>query len=172
MLTKLADYCDRIGHLMGAVSVCIISLLALPMVYDVVMRTAGHPTIWAYEMTTYALITATFLANALAFNEGRHFRVTVLLRRSHRTAILLERFSNVVVLGFALLLFVSGWEFAAAAYRIDQHSATLLSMPLYIPRSVVPLGASGLTLQALSKLIRDPDPFEEPSAGDSGRLRA
>lgn len=56
------------------ISIAIISLLTFPMIYDVILRTAGHPTIWAFEITTYALIAGTFLANAHTLREGKHFR--------------------------------------------------------------------------------------------------
>jgi C4-dicarboxylate transporter DctQ subunit len=154
-MKKLVDVLESFGRLLGRISVGIVSLLAFPMVYDVVMRTAGHPTIWAYELTIYALIAATFFANADALREGRHFRVTALLRGAPGRVLFLNRLANAMTLGFGLILFAAGSEFAYAAFANKQHSATLLFVPLYYPRLAIPVGALGLAAQALANLVRD-----------------
>jgi C4-dicarboxylate transporter DctQ subunit len=154
-MKKLVAVLESLGRLLGWISVGIISLLAFPMVYDVALRTAGHPTIWAYELTIYALIAATFFANADALREGRHFRVTALLRGSPGRVLFLNRLANAVTLGFGLILFAAGSEFAYAAFAHKQHSATLLFLPLYYPRFAIPAGALGLAAQALANLVKD-----------------
>jgi C4-dicarboxylate transporter DctQ subunit len=154
-MRKLVVVLESFGRLLGWISVGIISLLAFPMVYDVVMRTSGHPTIWAYELTIYALIAATFFANADALREGRHFRVTALLRGAPGRVLFLNRLANAMTLGFGLILFAAGSEFAYAAFANKQHSATLLFVPLYYPRLAIPVGALGLAAQALANLVRD-----------------
>jgi TRAP-type C4-dicarboxylate transport system permease small subunit len=65
-----------------------------------------------------------------------------------------------------LVLFVAGWEYAYVAYAADQHSATLLSVPLYLPRAAIPLGAISLMAQALVNLLTNeyPETNEAPIA--------
>lgn len=153
-MTRTITIVESVGRLFGWLAVIIVSLLAFPMIYDVAMRTAGHPTIWAYELTVYALVTATFLANADALREGRHFRVTALLKGSRRRVLFFDRVANGATLAFGLILVAAGCEFVHMAYVRDQHSATLLFVPLYYPRAAVPLGALGLTAQALANLMK------------------
>jgi C4-dicarboxylate transporter, DctQ subunit len=154
-MKKLVVVLEAFGRTLGWISVGIVSLLAFPMVYDVVMRTAGHPTIWAYELTIYALVAATFFANADALREGRHFRVTALLRGAPGRVLFLNRLANAMTLGFGLILFTGGSEFAYAAFAHKQHAATLLFVPLYYPRLAIPVGALGLAAQALANLVKD-----------------
>lgn len=144
---------DRICLVLAWISTAIISLLAFPMIYDVVLRTLGHPTIWAYEITTYALIAGTFLANAQALRAGKHFRVTFLLKSYPSLAKPLDSFALVVTLLFGLILTVSGWEYVVEAYSSDLHSPTLLNVPLYLPRLAIPLGGLSLMIQAAINLL-------------------
>src|SRR6478735_5085346 len=157
---------QQLCRLFTWISVGIISLLAFPMIYDVIMRTAKHPTIWAFEVTTYALIVATFLANAYALGSGNHFRVTFILKIYPAHALLFNRFAYGTTFLFGLVLFVAGWEYAYVAYAADQHSATLLSVPLYLPRAAIPLGAISLMAQALVNLLTNeyPETNEAPIA--------
>lgn len=160
---------QQLCRLFTWISVSIISLLAFPMIYDVVMRTAKHPTIWAFEVTTYALIAATFLANAYALGSGRHFRVTFILKIYPAHALLFNRFAYATTFLFGLVLFVAGSEYAYFAYTADQHSATLLSVPLYLPRAAIPLGAISLMAQALINLLTNqyPELNEAPIAASA-----
>ncbi len=163
-MTAIVRFLTAICSVLSWLSIGIMSLLAFPMIYDVIMRTAHHPTIWAFELTTYALITATFLANAYALRNGSHFRVTFLSKMWPRYKKLFDRFAYATTFLFGLVLLVAGLDYVYAAYEVDQHSATLLNIPLYYPRAVVPLGAFGLMAQALISLMTDtyPESHEAP----------
>lgn len=158
-MTLVVASLERICRVLTWISIGIISLLAFPMIYDVIVRTMGQPTIWAYEITTYALIAGTFLANAHALRDGKHFRVTFLLKSAPQLAWFLNRFALSVTLLFGLILTVAGWEYVQQAYSTNLHSPTLLNIPLYLPRLAIPLGGLSLTAQATINLLtgRYPD---------------
>ena len=152
-MTRVVRLLELFGAGFGWVSVGIIGLLALPMIYDVVLRTFGHPTIWAFEITTYALIAGTFLANAHALRSGRHFRVTFLLKAFPRVRGCLNYFSAIATLLFGLLIIAAGGIFVQHAFITHLRSPTLLNTPLYLPELAIPLGGVSLTMQALVSLL-------------------
>jgi C4-dicarboxylate transporter DctQ subunit len=141
-----------LSRVLSVTSIFLISLLAFPILYDVVLRSAGRPTIWAFEITTYALIAGTFLANAHALRDGSHFRVTFLVDTFPRLKPYLDRFALIASLLFGAVLAVSGFDFVQEAFVANLRSPTLLHVPLYLPRLAIPLGAISLMIQAAINL--------------------
>lgn len=149
----LVPILDRIGEVMNYIAVAIVSLLAFPICYDVVLRALGHPTIWVFEITLYALGASAFLANAAALKHGAHFRITLLSKVFPRCKKRLDQFALVVTLAFGIVLMVSGGMFAWQSFAAGVESTTLLSIPLFIPQSEMALGGLALVVQALSMLL-------------------
>jgi C4-dicarboxylate transporter DctQ subunit len=145
--------CGWATNACGAVSTLLIALIAAPMIYDVVLRSWGRPTIWAYEVTTYLLVAATFVANAYTFRDGKHFQATFLMKAVPRLEPVLNRFALAMTIAFGAIVCFSGSRFALEAYWDGQRSATLLQVPLFIPRLAIPIGALALILQATAQLL-------------------
>lgn len=155
---KLADGLEKLGDAISWVAIALTCLLPLPILYDVVVRTAGQPTDWAFEYTLYALIGAGFLANAWACKHGSHFRVTTLLNLFPNAKKALDRFSYLAMQAFSAIVTVAGAMLASYSFSNDIHSSSLLGTPLYIPQALIPLGAGALFLQTLALLLRDEYP--------------
>jgi C4-dicarboxylate transporter, DctQ subunit len=158
-----------LSRLLSIVSIALISLLAFPIIYDVVLRSAGRPTIWAFEVTTYALIAGTFLANAHALRDGSHFRVTFLVDTFPNLKPYLDRFALLASLLFGAILAASGFDFVQEAFVDNLRSPTLLHVPLYLPRLAIPIGAISLMLQAAINLCTPAVPgLHEPASAVPG----
>ena len=155
---KLANRLEKLGDAISWVAIALTCLLPLPILYDVVARTAGQPTDWAFEYTLYALIGAGFLANAWACKHGSHFRVTTLLNQFPRGKKALDRFAYLATLAFSAVVTIAGAMLASYSFSNDIHSSSLLGTPLYIPQALIPLGAGALFLQTLALLLRDEYP--------------
>ncbi len=155
---KLADGLEKLGGVISWVAITLTCLLPLPILYDVVARSAGQPTDWAFEYTLYALIGAGFLANAWACKHGSHFRVTTLLNMFPNGKKALDRFAYLVMLAFSAIVTVAGAMLASYSFSNDIHASSLLGTPLYIPQALIPLGAGALFLQTLALLLRDEYP--------------
>lgn len=144
---------DGIGEAMSRVAVAIVALLAFPICYDVVARAVGHPTIWVFEITLYALGASAFLANAAALKHGAHFRITILLKLFPRWRKRFDQLALLATLAFGLVLAASGAMFAWQSFAEGVRSATLLSIPLFIPQSEIALGGFALVVQSLAMLL-------------------
>lgn len=155
---KLADWLEKLGDVVSLVAITLTCLLPLPILYDVVARTAGRPTDWAFEYTLYALIGAGFLANAWACKHGSHFRVTTLVNLFPNARKTLDRFAYLTMLVFSAIVAVAGAMLAYYSFSNDIHSSSLLGTPLYFPQALIPLGAGALFVQTLALLLRDEYP--------------
>jgi len=150
----------RVGRVMTVASVAIVMALALPITYNALLREFRHPTIWAFEITEYALIVAGFLGNPLAMKSGAHFRVTLLLEWFPRLRPALNAFSLLMTLVFALFLIGTGTYFVWYSWSNHILSGTILNIPLWAPQIGIPLGGLGLFLQTFVLLITGREPGE------------
>lgn len=140
---------EHVGRFFTYISIALMLFLSIPIAYEAVMRSFGHPTIWVFETTLYSFVFLGFLGNVLAVKSGTHFRVTLLadlFPKSRRTFDLLAHFS---VLLFAILIISSGTYFAWYSWSYDTVSASLLEIPMWIPQVAIPIGGAGLFLQTL-----------------------
>ena len=155
---KLATWLEKIGAAISWVAITLVCLLPVPILYDVVARTAGHPTDWAFEYTLYALIGGAFLANAWACRNGSHFRVTTLVNQFPRVKKLFDRIAFVVTLLFSAIVTYAGVLLVIYSFTNNVRSDSLLATPLYLPQALIPLGAGALFLEVLALLLRDEYP--------------
>ncbi len=142
-----------IGEMMNHIAVMVVSFLAFPICYDVVARAMGHPTIWVFEITLYALGASAFLANAAALKDGAHFRIAILSKLFPKLKKRIDQFALLVTLAFGVVLMVSGGMFTWRSFVDGVRSATLLSIPLYVPQSELVLGGLALVVQSLAMLL-------------------
>jgi C4-dicarboxylate transporter, DctQ subunit len=152
-MKRVARVLQPATNVFGLVSTLLISLIAIPMIYDVALRTWGRPTVWVYEVTTYILLAGTFLANAQTLRDGKHFQVTFLLKSFPVAAPFLKRFAMAATVLFGFVVFYSGAKYALEALVEGQRSATILHVPLFWPRLAIPVGALGLIFQSLAALL-------------------
>lgn len=143
---------EGIGQAMTVLSVVLMVLLALPIVYDAVLRAMGYPTIWVFETTLYAFIFLAFLGNALAVKRGAHFRVTIFAQLFPHLKKTFDLISNISVVLFSLLVISSGAYFTWYSWSNSIVSSTLLEVPQWIPNLAVPLGGLGLLTQTLVQM--------------------
>jgi len=145
---------NAVGEAMNRIAVAIVAMLAFPICYDVIARALGRPTIWVFEVTLYALGASAFLANAAALRHGAHFRITILTKLfPPGCRRWFDRFALLVTMAFGVVLAISGTMFAWQSFADGVRSATLLSIPLFIPQSELALGGLALVTQSLAMLL-------------------
>lgn len=164
MKDAIISGCLAICRAMTAVSVVLVALLALPITYDALMRMAGHPTVWAFQITLYIFIAAGFLANPAALKSGAHFRITVLHHLFPQLSRALNIFAMLMTLFFSVVLIGTGAYFVHYSWTNDIVSAALFEVPMWIPQLALPLGGLGLFLQTLVLLLSGEAPGEEEDA--------
>ncbi len=159
-MTNLLRAIDRvIGFLclVGTGMAALLLLVSLGLVsYSVLMRYfVNRPIPWVDELVGYLLVGLVMLAAADALRRGEHIAVDLLtgrLRpRGKRIAIV---FSQVACLVAGVALVIGGWQTAIFTKMLGIFSTGYLSMPMYLPQMLIPLGGMLLALAAASGLLR------------------
>ena len=123
----------RLGAAFGALSIWLIAAIVF---YDVLLRLAGHPTLWALEVATYLMLAAAVMASGEAVVQGGHFAVRLLPdalspQRRRRLDLAIDAACA------GLLAFVSyGFlDLMLLSLRFEMNSPTLLQVPLAQPQA-------------------------------------
>ena len=125
------------------------------IVYSVVRRYVFNaPVAWSDELVGYLLVASVMLAAADALLGGEHIAVDIvterLAPRGKRIAFL---FGLVAVAATAVLLVVEGVGTVRFSLMVGQRSNGELALPLWIPQSLVPIGALLLLAAAVAAFI-------------------
>jgi len=160
LLIQMIDFVTRA---LTMVSAAIIGVLAFLVSFDAITRALRVPTIWVFDVSLYLLIAVGFLGSAYALRSGSHFRMVIFVdMMGPHGRRWMDRIAYFATFTFAVMM-----TWLTAGYVLDNYNAgftsgTILDAPLWIPQSVMPVGALVLALEALSSLIRDdyPDVIE------------
>ncbi|MCE8019154.1 TRAP transporter small permease [Halomonas sp. MCCC 1A11036] len=166
----------------AACMVMICTLVALQVSFRLVdallvlvgMRRLGLGITGVSEIASYLLVGATFLGLAYTFVHHAHIRVTLLISRlPSALRAWFEVFCLLVALVISLLLGYGLVELARESREFNDVSSGFLSIPLWIPQTVLATGVGLLCLALAEALattlriaIREPDRFREATAND------
>lgn len=122
------------------------------IVYSVVRRYVfGAPVAWSDELVGYLLVASVMFAAADALLGGEHIAVDIVTERlgppAKRVASL---FGLIAVAATAILLTFEGIGTVRFSLRVGQRSNGELALPLWIPQSLVPIGALLLLAAAVA----------------------
>lgn len=148
------DLVERLSLWLSAL--CMIGMAAL-MLLEVVLRGAFNSTTeHSDELVGYLLIGVSFLSLALCQSRGAFHRVEMVQMR------LGPRGKAVSALVFDLLAFayvaLTGWyllQFVISSYTRESLAPTPLATPLWIPESVMVVGAALLLVSLGRTIVRD-----------------
>lgn len=162
-LALITAFANKAVVLLGAAA---LALMPTMMLYDVVARYLFRaPTIWAMELSIYALQLVVFLPMGLLASEDNHIKVTLLTDvMNAKVQRILRIVSLLGVCVFAVCLTWWGWKLTAHSWVRSQVSPTLLAVPLWIPHSMLPIGGALLFISALGAIFAP----SQPSAGTHG----
>ncbi|MBA2777493.1 TRAP transporter small permease [Billgrantia kenyensis] len=143
------------------------------------MRRLGLGITGVSEIAAYLLVGATFLGLAYTFVHHSHIRVTLLISRlPSAIRAWFEVFCLLVALAISLLLGYGLVELARESRAFNDVSSGFLSIPLWIPQTVLATGVSLLCLALAEALvmslriaIREPERFREATRTDDSEIR-
>jgi len=130
--------------------------MVLLIVAEVVCRgLLGVSLMVVEELSGYLLVALVFMSMGIALRDGTLFRVTFLVDRLGARArrMLTCLFDGCCLAGMLMLTWQLGrlvWQ----SWSRDVQAATALATPLYIPQSIMVLGACTVVLVLLSQLVR------------------
>lgn len=139
-----------------------VALLIVPLVfvvtYEVVARKIfASPTVWAFEMTVYLYGAHFLLGSSYTLLYDRHVRIDIIAQHFPlrvRTWLSIITFV-VVFLPFVGCMCYAAVLYAAHSWAMWEHSWSAWKPPLYIYKTVMPVGLILLLVQGIANFIRD-----------------
>jgi TRAP-type C4-dicarboxylate transport system permease small subunit len=139
----------------GAAAAALLVLATLALVaYAVAMRyLLGAPVTWADELAGYLVVAMVMLGAADALLRGDHIAVDLLTDRLRPAARrLLDAWAMLCVLAVAAAIGWSAWLMVGFSLDFGMYSEGYLEAPMWVPQSLVLLGAGLLLLAGLARL--------------------
>jgi TRAP-type C4-dicarboxylate transport system permease small subunit len=142
---------DAAGYLAGAT---VLGLTALITSAVVARRVFGAPILAADEVSGYLLLAIVFFGLAHTMKAGGHIRADIVLTHVPlKVRALLELLATVLAIGFALALLGGAWALLTEYYGHATTSFKYLQIPLWMPASLLVVGAALLALQLVAQLL-------------------
>lgn len=152
---KLQAVLSPINLALGYLSGFFFMLMMAITVYEVIVRYVFNaPTIWTLELSSYMMLTATFLAASYTLEKEGHVKVDiVLLRLSPERQRILNIITSILGTVFAAILLWKTGQLASTSHEMHWVSSTPLKIYLFPIYLMMPIGSFLLVVQYISKFI-------------------
>ncbi len=136
------------GEVLSEIGTCV---LAVVVIWGVVLTYVFKSSdVFSVEMSEYLLIFICFASIPYILREGRHVRVDALVELlSPKSRSRVELIASILAMGFCVLVVWKAAGVTLLNYQRGFRSASLVSLPLWIPYLIITLGFLLLTLQYL-----------------------
>ena len=155
-MRRLAALVEALSDAAGAVAAATTLALTLMVAAGVVARRIlAAPFLFVEELSGYAVLLIVFLGLAHTMKAGAHVRVEVLVERVRgRAAVVLNVVTLLLAMAWSVILFAGTLYQTREYYTQDVLSFAYLQTPLWIPASVMVVGATLLLLECLALVLR------------------
>jgi C4-dicarboxylate transporter DctQ subunit len=135
-----------LGETLAEVGTCV---LAVVVIWGVVLTYVFKSSdIFSVEMSEYLLVFICFISIPYILREGRHVRVDALVQLlSPKSRWRVELIASILAMGFCVLVVWKAAGVTLLNYQRGFRSASLVSLPLWIPYLIITLGFLILSLQ-------------------------
>lgn len=151
-LYKGIDLMIKLGAYLSGFLIIITTAMVF---YEIVSRALfNKPTIWATELSIYAIIGSCFLGSAYAVRSYSHITVDLLINSvDDRMKTVLAYLSNALGLVFSIIFTYAGFHHSMNTLELGVTSTSLLRIPMYLPELLLPIGGVLLCLAFVLQII-------------------
>jgi C4-dicarboxylate transporter DctQ subunit len=139
------------GEILAEIAACVLAVVVITGV--TLTYVFKSRDVFSVEVSTYLLVFICFASVAYILRENRHVVVdAVLVYFSPKSRLKMKLVASFLTLGFCSIV---TWKAAGVAilnYQRGFRSASLVTLPLWIPYLVISLGALGVVLQSIVKI--------------------
>ena len=130
--------------------------MAAVLVWEVFIRYAYRPTLWAVDMATIFYGTHFFIAGAMTLYLGKHIRTDFFYGNwSMKTQCWVDAICYLFLFLPGMVLFVwLSWDFFSESWDLKEELMTTWRPPAYPYKLVIPLSGFLIVLQGISELIK------------------
>ncbi len=155
-MVGLLHYVDRLNRGMAFVAAIILGGTVLLILLEIFLwNFFQQTTLISDEYSAYGLAILVFWGAGLTLHEGGHIRIELILKLfPQRTADWIGVFATAIATGFMGYLLYYLYRMVASTWHYESTSGTLTNTPLWIPQSIMWLGAFAFFLQLLATTLR------------------
>ncbi len=155
-IDRITKVIDRISDLSGKAISWLIIPMAAVLVWEVFIRYAYKPTLWAVDMATIFYGTHFFIAGAMTLYLGKHIRTDFFYGNwSMKTQCWVDAICYLFLFLPGMVVFVwLSWDFFAESWDLKEELMTTWRPPAYPYKLVIPLSGALILLQGISELIK------------------
>ncbi len=157
-LKKFVKFADKLNLVVGVWASYIVLVLTFVVVYEVIRRKVfNSPTSWAFEFSTFLYGGMFILGAGYTHYYDMHVSIDVLEERFPEKVRIWLR---IITFFIFFLPFMLGIFYASLTYTLDswmthEHSMSAWAPPIYIYKTVMPVGFFLLLIEGISKCIKD-----------------
>lgn len=157
VLGKIRNGIDTANDVIGRISKYILLVILFSLMFEVIARYIfNSPTIWVQDVCKQALCALGALGGSYALLYNQHVRVDVFYGSwSDRTKAIVDICTCALYMLYLVLLVYQTIVSCIDSWTFHERMASVFAPPLYYIKTVIPVGAILLLLQAISKLIHD-----------------
>jgi C4-dicarboxylate transporter DctM subunit len=147
--------CDRISTFFCTVSGIIITITGLIVTYEIIMRSVFRaPTMWVMEISIILCIASVFLGLGYTEKDKAHINVDLVTSRlCRRDRMMVEFFISLLGILYILIMVWEGSKIAIGSLVVWETGPTVLRIPVFIPRVLVPIGGILLLLELVRNIF-------------------
>jgi C4-dicarboxylate transporter DctQ subunit len=139
------------GEILAEIAACVLAVVVITGV--TLTYVFKSRDVFSVEVSTYLLVFICFASVAYVLRENRHVVVDAMLTLlSPKTRLKLELVASFLTLGFCSILTWQAADVTLLNYQRGFRSASLVTLPLWIPYLVITLGAFGVVLQSIVQI--------------------
>ncbi len=155
-MNRFVKFSDSLSDFMASVSAVILGLMTLVILVEIFLwSTVKKTTLIADEYSAYGLAAIIFLGAGYCLKEKGHIRITLVL------GFLPEKMSRIITfLATVLTTYFMGYlwwylfKMVKSAIRYESTSGTLTNTPLWIPQTIMLIGAAVFFIQLAATCIK------------------
>jgi TRAP-type C4-dicarboxylate transport system permease small subunit len=155
-MNTLADQIEKLSQWAARLSAVILGLMTVLILVEILLWNAlQKTTLIADEYSAYGLAAIIFLGAGYCLKEKGHIRITLVLVFLPNS---LARVITFLATGLTTIFMGYLWwylfKMVSATYRYQSTSGTLTNTPLWIPQTLMLVGAACFLLQLLATTVR------------------
>lgn len=147
---------ERISNLAAGLSAIMLGIMALLILLEIVLwNTVEKSTLIADEYSAYGLAAIIFLGAGYCLKEKGHIRITLVLGMLPKTlSRVVTFFATLVTTVFMSYLWWNLLNLVMSSHRYGSTSGTLTGTPLWIPQTIMLVGAGCFALQLFGMVLK------------------
>lgn len=156
MMNRLATIIETVSTWSACVSAAVLGLMTILILLEIFLwNTVQKTTLIADEYSAYGLATIIFLGAGYCLKERGHIRITLVLGfLPPRAARIITCISTALTTLFMGYLWWYLLKMVQSTVRYHSTSGTLTNTPLWIPQTMMLVGAAGFFLQLFGTTLR------------------